>query len=40
MKGGTTITDLTTGEVIKITGDAAGMDNYTSMLSLTAEYSF
>lgn len=40
MKGGTTITDLTTGEVIKITGDAAGMDNYTSMVSLTAEYSF
>ena len=40
MKGDTTITDLETGQVFKITGDVAGMDNYTNMVSLTAEYSF
>jgi plasminogen activator len=40
MKGETTITDITTGEVMEFTGDVAGMDQYSNMISLTAHYSF
>lgn len=40
MKGETTITDTTTGEVTKLTGDVAGMDHRSSLFSLSAIYSF
>lgn len=40
MKGETTITDLTTGAVTKVDGDAAGIDHSSGMLSLSAVYTF
>jgi plasminogen activator len=40
MKAGTKVTDTRTGQVTRYGGDESGMDNYTSLLSLTAEVSF
>jgi len=40
MKGETTITDLVSGEVTKSTGDVAGMDHRSSLISLSAKYTF
>lgn len=40
VRGGTTVTDLDTGEVTKYRGDVAGIDNDLGMFSLSAVFSF